>query len=71
MEASIIFHFAGRGVSSQRLSLLDFAQLLDPKWRAPHDEYEAHLPATTTFLQSFLHSGYSFMQGGQSNFLKV
>lgn len=32
MEASIIFHFAGSG-TKKRLSLLDFAALLDPKWR--------------------------------------
>ncbi|KAF8078970.1 mitochondrial carrier domain-containing protein [Lyophyllum atratum] len=31
MEASIIFHFAGRGVANQRLALIDFAQLLDPR----------------------------------------
>ena len=30
MEVQIIFHFAGRGNARQRLSLLDFAQLLDP-----------------------------------------
>ncbi|KAJ7786601.1 mitochondrial carrier domain-containing protein [Mycena metata] len=31
MEASIIFHFAGRGSGAQRLALIDFAQLLDPR----------------------------------------
>ncbi|KZT62607.1 mitochondrial inner membrane protein [Calocera cornea HHB12733] len=37
MEASIIFHFASRGGSgaSTRLTLLDFAKLLDPRWQAP------------------------------------
>ncbi|KAJ7195555.1 mitochondrial carrier domain-containing protein [Mycena haematopus] len=64
MEASIIFHFAGRGSGAQRLSLMDFAQLLDPRWRAPHDEFEVKPLAATSFLQGFLHSAYSFVQGG-------
>ncbi|KAF4604870.1 mitochondrial aspartate-glutamate transporter agc1 [Pleurotus pulmonarius] len=64
MEASIIFHFAGRGVSQQRLALLDFAQLLDPRWRAPHDEFETKTPSSTSFLDSTLASAYSFGQGG-------
>ncbi|KAJ8702146.1 mitochondrial aspartate-glutamate transporter agc1 [Pleurotus ostreatus] len=64
MEASIIFHFAGRGVSQQRLALLDFAQLLDPRWRAPHEEFETKTPSSTSFLDSTLASAYSFGQGG-------
>jgi solute carrier family 25 (mitochondrial aspartate/glutamate transporter), member 12/13 len=65
MEASIIFHFAGRGVASQRLALIDFAQLLDPRWMAPHDEFETQKSsASASFFQGFLHSGYSFIQGG-------
>lgn len=65
MEASIIFHFAGRGVGNQRLALLDFAQLLDPRWKAPHDEFEQR-PQTgkSSFLNSLLHSTYNFVQGG-------
>ncbi|KAJ7631241.1 mitochondrial carrier domain-containing protein [Roridomyces roridus] len=51
MEASIIFHFAGRGSSAQRLALIDFAQLLDPRWTAPRDDYDAPPPKTS---QSFL-----------------
>jgi solute carrier family 25 aspartate/glutamate transporter 12/13 len=63
MEASIIFHFAGRGRSDQRLSLLDFGQLLDPRWMAPHEETDA--PASkVTFLQTLAHSAYNFVQGG-------
>ena len=62
MEASIIFHFAGRGSGRERLSLLDFAQLLDPRWKAPHHQFVEPKPAS--FLQSFLHSAYSFVQGG-------
>ena len=64
MEASIIFHFAGRGVSTQRLSLLDFAQLLDPRWKAPHEQFLEPKPVATSILQKFLHSAYSFVQGG-------
>ncbi|KAJ7675333.1 mitochondrial carrier domain-containing protein [Mycena rosella] len=64
MEASIIFHFAGRGRGDQRLALLDFAQLLDPRWRAPHDEFDVPTTAPVSFLQGFLHSAYSFVQGG-------
>jgi len=63
MEASIIFHFAGRGRSDQRLSLLDFGQLLDPRWMAPHEETDT--PAVkTTFLQNVAQSAYNFVQGG-------
>ncbi|KAJ7040334.1 mitochondrial carrier domain-containing protein [Mycena alexandri] len=64
MEASIIFHFAGRGSGAQRLALIDFAQLLDPRWRAPHDEFDAAPAASASILQGFLHSAYSFVQGG-------
>ncbi|KAF5385009.1 hypothetical protein D9615_001219 [Tricholomella constricta] len=65
MEASIIFHFAGRGVATQRLALIDFAQLLDPRWRAPHEELEPQVaPPTTSFLQDVFHSTYNFALGG-------
>ena len=64
MEAPIIFHFAGRGIATQRLSLLDFAQLLDPRWKAPHQQFREPKPAATSMLQNFLHSAYSFVQGG-------
>ena len=64
MEASIIFHFAGRGIASQRLSLLDFGQLLDPRWRAPHQQFVEAKPVGTSILQNLLHSAYSFIQGG-------
>lgn len=66
MEASIIFHFAGRGSGDRRLALVDFAQLLDPRWRAPHEESEAKAATTTTsFLNGLLQSTYNFAQGGQ------
>jgi hypothetical protein len=66
MEASIIFHFAGRGVGAQRLAVIDFAQLLDPRWRSPHEDQEVK-PTTTraSFLQGFLSSCYNFVQGGE------
>jgi solute carrier family 25 aspartate/glutamate transporter 12/13 len=69
MEASIIFHFAGRGAMGQRLALIDFAQLLDPRWRAPGDlEGAAEKSASTTassVLSNLAHSAYNFMQGGE------
>lgn len=71
MEASIIFHFAGRGVPGQRLALVDFAQLLDPRWKAPYShytEYEDQQPIAPVTAPSLLHrlgaSTYSFVQGG-------
>ncbi|OAX44927.1 mitochondrial carrier [Rhizopogon vinicolor AM-OR11-026] len=67
MEASIIFHFAGRGSGEKRLTLLDFAQLLDPRWRAPHEEFEA-VQVKTSFAQGVLKSAYSFVQGGNIGF---
>jgi hypothetical protein len=70
MEASIIFHFAGRGNGVQRMALIDFAQLLDPKWRAPH-ELEEVKPLKTSFLQTFLSSAYNFVQGGEPTKLCV
>lgn len=69
MEASIIFHFAGGGVK-KRLALVDFAALLDPKWRpAPAGLSPiATLPQSqqpqTSFLSGFLHSVYNFGLGG-------
>lgn len=65
MEASIIFHFAGRGDSSQRLSLLDFRQLLDPRWKAPSDRVEAKpAEAQDSLLQQIGRSAYNFGLGG-------
>lgn len=65
MEASIIFHFAGRGNSSQRLALLDFRQLLDPRWKAPSDRPEAKPAAVQeSLLQQIGRSVYNFGLGG-------
>lgn len=64
MEAAIVFHFAGRGHGETRLALLDFAQLLDPRWRAPYEDAEV-LPTTkTSFFHTVGQSTYSFVQGG-------
>jgi solute carrier family 25 aspartate/glutamate transporter 12/13 len=65
MEASIVFHFAGRGSGIDRLALVDFAQLLDPRWRAPSEEVERKKTVSESFVQNFFISAYRFVQGGQ------
>jgi len=70
MEATIVFHFAGRGTAGQRLALIDFAQLLDPRWRAPGDVERAAAEATagtttSNVLSNLAESAYNFMQGGE------
>lgn len=69
MEASIIFHFAGRGAAGQRLAFIDFAQLLDPRWRAPGDSEDATIDkpvgVAASVLSNIGHSAYNFMQGGE------
>ncbi|EIN13882.1 mitochondrial carrier [Punctularia strigosozonata HHB-11173 SS5] len=64
MEAAIIFHFAGRGNGAQRLSLLDFGQLLDPRWHAPGEQIEVKAASATSFLHQVAHSVYNFGLGG-------
>lgn len=64
MEANIIFHFAGRGNSLQRLALIDFAQLLDPRWQAPLSQEADQKPAASLF-HDIAHSAYNFLQGGE------
>ncbi|KAG9314129.1 mitochondrial carrier domain-containing protein [Chiua virens] len=65
MEASIIFHFASRGNGDKRLALVDFAQLLDPRWRAPNEESEAKaVSSSTSILTGIAQSAYNFVQGG-------
>jgi len=68
MEASIIFHFAGRGNAGQRLALVDFAQLFDPRWRAPYEDGDpiAAATASRSVMENLLISAYSFVQGGES-----
>ena len=69
MEASIIFHLAGRGAANQRLAFIDFAQLLDPRWRAPGDSEEATIDKAigvtpSSVLSNIAQSAYNFVQGG-------
>ncbi|KAG9119656.1 mitochondrial aspartate-glutamate transporter agc1 [Ceratobasidium sp. 392] len=67
MEASIVFHFASRGEGGNtRLSLLDFAQVLDPRWKAPSDvdRERAIAQSKRSYLDGFLHSSYNFGLGG-------
>ncbi|KAA1468086.1 mitochondrial inner membrane protein [Dentipellis sp. KUC8613] len=70
MEASIIFHFAGRGLSTQRLALIDFGQLLDPRWKAPGDAKELVIPSSgftaKSVMHDVFHSVYNFVQGGMA-----
>lgn len=70
MEASIIFHFAGRGATTQRLALIDFAQLLDPRWRAPAEEVaEGKVEkAAHGIIHEVAHSVYNFVLGGKCCF---
>ncbi|CAG8729762.1 11441_t:CDS:2, partial [Acaulospora morrowiae] len=66
LEADIIFHFAGLGNSSGRLSRRDFSQLLDPKWRRqPEAKPTVEIPAKGRhgFLWEVLHQVYSFALG--------
>jgi solute carrier family 25 (mitochondrial aspartate/glutamate transporter), member 12/13 len=70
MEVSIVFHFAGRGAAGQRLALVDFAQLLDPRWRAPGDSEAAAAEKTAStapshMLSDIAQSAYNFVQGGE------
>jgi len=65
MEASIIFHFASRGNGHRRLALIDFAQLLDPRWHAPTDVLETVPPEQSgSIILNIAHSGYNFVLGG-------
>ncbi|KAG8737305.1 mitochondrial aspartate-glutamate transporter agc1 [Ceratobasidium sp. 414] len=67
MEASMIFHFASRGTGGHsRLALMDFAQVLDPRWKAPSDvnRERAIAQSKRSFLDGMLHSAYNFGLGG-------
>ena len=65
MEASIIFHFAGRGSGAQRLALIDFAQLLDPRWKPPTERESLKTTlATTSALTEIGKSVFYFVEGG-------
>ena len=65
MEAAIVFHFAGRGGGSPRLALVDFAQLLNPKWRSPQSQFTAEEEKKqVNVLNQAFHSLYNFALGG-------
>jgi len=66
MEAAIVFHFAGRGGGNSRLALVDFAQLLNPKWRAPQSQFPAEEKEDkrANVLNQTFHSAYNFVLGG-------
>lgn len=49
----------------QRLSLMDFASLLDPRWKAPLEPDETEETMGASFLHQFAHSAYNFVQGGE------
>lgn len=67
MEAAIVFHFAGRGSGNSRLALVDFAQLLNPKWKAPQSQFqEEKTDKQTNALNKTFHSIYNFALGGIS-----
>jgi solute carrier family 25 aspartate/glutamate transporter 12/13 len=57
MEADILFHFASLDEPSGRLSLSDFAKVLDPSWRSPlYNPFGSGVPKVKTAGQNFLHS---------------
>jgi solute carrier family 25 (mitochondrial aspartate/glutamate transporter), member 12/13 len=64
MEARIIFHFAGRGDSTARLALLDFAQLLDPRWQPPLEQPKPQQRVAKNVFMAIAESVYNFMLGG-------
>ncbi|KAI1106052.1 mitochondrial carrier [Jackrogersella minutella] len=74
MEADILFHFASLDEPSGRLSLADFAKVLDPTWRyrdASEDSKQGHglvkaRTATQGFLLQAAESAYSFMLGSMA-----
>ncbi|CAG8553598.1 31798_t:CDS:2 [Gigaspora margarita] len=65
LEADIIFHFAGLGNPSGRLSRQDFAQLLDPKWerREIKSTTKKQTKQHTGVGWEILHQIYSFALG--------
>lgn len=70
MEADILFHFASLDEPSGRLSLRDFAKVLDPSWRSPSEEdgtAKAALASakstSSVVLGQVLESGFNFLLG--------
>ncbi|KAJ2906596.1 hypothetical protein MKZ38_000851 [Zalerion maritima] len=70
MEADILFHFASLDEPSGRLSLTDFAKVLDPSWRT-QEEHSGQVAAATksagsSFLHGVLESSYNFALGSMA-----
>jgi solute carrier family 25 (mitochondrial aspartate/glutamate transporter), member 12/13 len=57
MEADILFHFASIDDPSGRLSLPDFAKVLDPSWRSPTEDVPEALNKTRSTIERFFHQG--------------
>ena len=67
MGVLVIFHIVGRSNGTQRLTLIYFAQLLDPRWKAPSDIVEVRKQEkskSASVLNSIAQSAYNFVQGG-------
>jgi solute carrier family 25 aspartate/glutamate transporter 12/13 len=56
MEADILFHFASLDEPSGRLSLSDFAKVLDASWRSPLYNVMAPIRKIKTPTENFFHS---------------
>ncbi|RIA93646.1 mitochondrial carrier [Glomus cerebriforme] len=65
LEADIIFHFAGLGNPSGKLSRKDFAQLLDPKWQKRDQRPIIQIPTKKRqgLFWDILHQVHSFSLG--------
>lgn len=70
MEADILFHFAGLDAPSGRLSLKDFAKVIDASWQTPAaiasamgDAVAETAKKTQSFLHGILESAHHFALG--------
>ncbi|KAL9081911.1 MAG: hypothetical protein Q9159_006915 [Coniocarpon cinnabarinum] len=71
MEADILFHFAGLDEPTGRLSLGDFAKVLDPSWHSTYstaagvaaDSIKSTAATTKSFLHSLLEPIHHFALG--------
>lgn len=73
MEADILFHFASLDEPSGRLSLRDFAKVLDPSWRSPAEEdgtakvaLASAKSTSAAVLSQVLESGFNFLLGSMA-----